>query len=44
MEQDHQLNNLNDITGNERDEALWKHNIIQPFLQMSRPVLKSPTK
>lgn len=33
MEPDHQLNNVNEITDNEREAALAKYHIIQPFLQ-----------
>ena len=33
MEPDHQLNNVNEITDNEREAALIKYHIIQPFLQ-----------
>ena len=33
MELDHQLNSINDITDNEREGALRKYHIIQPFLE-----------
>lgn len=33
MEPNHQLNNANEITDNEREEVLIKYRIIQPFLQ-----------
>ena len=33
MKPDHQLNNINEITDSEREDALIKYRIIQPFLQ-----------
>ncbi|MBX9865300.1 MAG: helix-turn-helix domain-containing protein [Burkholderiales bacterium] len=33
MEPNHQLNNVSDISDDEREEALIKYRIIQPFLQ-----------
>ena len=38
MEPDHQLNNVNEITDNEREAALIKYHIIQPFLQNAKTI------